>query len=435
MQNKRAFRVKAVLFDFDGTLTQPGAIDWVTLKTEIGCPIDRPVLEYLEHLDDAEKIRKAWAVLDAHEAEATAASGPNPGAAALVRQLRSQGLAVGIITRNSLNAVQRGLRNFADLSTADFNLIISRNTPVKHKPAPDGILYAARKLNVSPGEIMVVGDYLFDLQAGQRAGSVSVLLDEGHFPEAAEWVYDYRVERLEDVREILRLGRPLPAGKFPADLLKAYLEEFAFEDPSVIINPGIGEDTAAVDVAGEEVLVLKSDPITFATDAIGHYAVLINANDIATAGARPRWFLATLLFPVGSTPSDVWRLMGDLRDTCRRWQITLCGGHTEISDAVRRPVVAGMMAGTVARDKLIDKRDIRGGDRVLFTKAVAVEGTSIIAREFADRLLNLGVSEAEIETCQGFLEQVSILDEARLAAAVEGTVAMHDVTEGGLATA
>jgi hydrogenase maturation factor len=243
------------------------------------------------------------------------------------------------------------------------------------------------------------------------------------------------VEKLQEVTQILRMGRPLSAGKFPADLLQDYLKEFAFEDPSVIINPGIGEDTAAVDVNSEEVLVLKSDPITFATDAIGEYAVLINANDIATAGAQPRWLLATLLFPVDSTPSDVWQVMGDLRAACQRWNITLCGGHTEITDAVNRPVVAGMMAGSVAKENLLDKLNIREGDQILLTKAVAVEGTSIIAREFADRLLTLGVSEKEIETCQGFLDQVSILEEARLAAAVEGTVAMHDVTEGGVATA
>jgi len=435
MQYKEAFKIKAVLFDFDGTLTRPGAIDWQAIKTEIGCPVERPVLEFLENLEDAERIQRAWAILDTHEAEAAAASGPNAGAEALVRELRLGGMAVGIITRNSLKAVRHGLRNFENLSIADFNLIISRDTPVKHKPAPDGILYAARKFNVRPEEICVVGDYLFDLQAGRRAGSLTVLLDEDHFPEAPGWDYDFRIARLDELVQILRLGRPLPAGKFPADLLQEYLEEFAFEDPAVIINPGIGEDTAAVDVSREEVLVLKSDPITFATDAIGHYAVLINANDIATAGARPRWFLATLLFPVGSTPSGVWQVMGDLKAACQQGNITLCGGHTEITDAVARPVVAGMMAGTVERRKLIDKRNIREGDRVLFTKAVAVEGTSIIAREFADRLHALGVSESEIETCRGFLNQVSILEEARLASDVAGTVAMHDVTEGGLATA
>ena len=78
--------------------------------------------------------------------------------------------------------------------------------------------------------------------------------------------------------------------------------------------------------------------------------------------------------------------MHELESVCRRWSITLCGGHTEITDAVTRPVITGMLAGTVSKNHLIDKRNISPGDHVLLTKAVAVEGTAIIAREFSDRL-------------------------------------------------
>jgi len=183
------------------------------------------------------------------------------------------------------------------------------------------------------------------------------------------------------------------------------------------------------------VLVLKSDPITFATDSIGQYAVLINANDIATSGAQPRWLLTTLLFPSGVTPSEIQHVIDELKAFCRRWDITLCGGHTEITDAVTRPVVAGMMAGTVARKNLIDKRNVAPGDKVLLTKGVAVEGTAIIAREFGDRLEHLGLADSEVERCRQFLTNISILTEAKIAAKSTATSAMHDVTEGGLATA
>lgn len=246
---------------------------------------------------------------------------------------------------------------------------------------------------------------------------------------------DYTISNLGELKNIVRMGIPLPAGKFPNDLLKGILEKFASDDPSVIVSPGIGEDTAAVNVGGEEVLILKSDPITFATDAIGHYAVLVNANDIATSGAVPRWFLTTLLFPCGTTGSQICHVIYELQEVCSQWGITLCGGHTEITDAVTRPVVTGMLAGTVAKQNLIDKRNIRSGDRVLLTKGVAVEGTSIIAREFGDRLAELGMTKNEIETCKGFLSRISILEEARIASCSHGTSAMHDVTEGGVATA
>jgi len=221
----------------------------------------------------------------------------------------------------------------------------------------------------------------------------------------------------------------------PNRLLRDFLNQFIFDDPTVLINPGVGEDIAAVDVESNEVLVLKSDPITFATDSIGQYAVLVNANDIATSGAIPQWFLTTLFFPSGSTASQIRFVFDELKSFCRQWGITLCGGHTEITDAVTRPIIAGMMAGTVSKQALIDKRNMAKGDRVFLTKGVAVEGTAIIAREFAERLKKIGLAQKEIDQCRRFLDKISVITEAKIAAATKGTSAMHDVTEGGLATA
>jgi len=162
---------------------------------------------------------------------------------------------------------------------------------------------------------------------------------------------------------------------------------------------------------------------------------VVNANDMATSGAAPRWLLTTLLFPVGATPSEIGRTMQELGRTCRQLQITLCGGHTEITDAVSRPVITGTMAGTVPRSGLIDKKRVRPGDRVLLTKGVSVEGTAIVAREFGNRLIERGMSAVEVNRCKHFLSDISILPEAKIAAGFSGTSAMHDITEGGLATA
>jgi hydrogenase maturation factor len=163
--------------------------------------------------------------------------------------------------------------------------------------------------------------------------------------------------------------------------------------------------------------------------------VLVNANDIVTSGAEPRWLLTTMLLPCGITPAGIQSLVHELRDFCRQWHITLCGGHTEITDAVTRPVIVGMMAGTVRRSDLIEKCNVRPGDRLLLTKAVAVEGTAIIAREFHRRLREGGMTERDIDVCRDFLNRIAIIPEARIAARNAGTSAMHDVTEGGLATA
>jgi hydrogenase maturation factor len=131
----------------------------------------------------------------------------------------------------------------------------------------------------------------------------------------------------------------------------------------------------------------------------------------------------------------VRRIFVDLYHACTAWGITLCGGHTEITDAVSRPVVTGMMAGTIARNDLIRKRRMAPGDRVLVTKGVAVEGTAIIAAEFRDLLLEKGMSAADIDACNRFQTLISILPEARVAWTVGGVSALHDVTEGGIATA
>ena len=232
-------------------------------------------------------------------------------------------------------------------------------------------------------------------------------------------------------------SRPLPAGKLPNELLDRFLGALDCRDPSVLVGPRVGEDVAAVSLAGEDTLVLKSDPITFATDAVGYYAMVVNANDLVTCGARPRWMLATLLFPPGTSPGRVRQVMVELQQAASRFGVSLCGGHTEITDAVTRPVVVGQLAGTVSRSRFIDKRKMRAGDQILFTKGVAVEGTALIAREFAPRLLELGLGREEVEQCRRFLTEpgISILPEAEIAAGCKEVRALHDVTEGGVATA
>jgi hydrogenase expression/formation protein HypE len=431
----KSYRLKAVLFDFDGTLTRPGALDFPAIKEELGCPPDTPVLEFIRSLSDHRAQRAAFQRLNDFEMAAAADSRPNPGAEALIDWLKRRSVLTGIVTRNSRASVCRSLANFHTLRFEDFDLVISRDDTVAPKPSGDGIALAARRLGIAPDQILMVGDFVFDMEAGRAAGTRTALLDPRHDPALENVQCDFRIQCLEELTAIVRDGLPLAPGKLPNDLLQAYLKAFRMADPSVLIAPGVGEDIAAVDLDAADILVLKSDPITFATDAIGHYAVLVNANDIATAGAGPRWFLTTLLLPCGTVPSEVRKIMGELAAMCARWRIALCGGHTEITDAVRRPLVIGMMVGTVERNRLIEKKGMRQGDGVFITKAVAVEGTAVIAREFGERLLALGFNPADIEQGRRFLERIGIVEEARLAARDRLASAMHDVTEGGLATA
>ncbi|PKL35791.1 MAG: hypothetical protein CVV44_19890 [Spirochaetae bacterium HGW-Spirochaetae-1] len=432
---KKGYRVGAVLFDFDGTLTKPGHLDFPAIKREVGCPDSMPVLEFIEAMPDGDEKKHAMGILETHESEAAARSVPNDGARETLMLLRSLGIRTGIITRNSRKAVDTALGNFTGVDTATFDLIISRDTSVKPKPHEEGVVHAAKLLGISASDILVVGDYIFDIEAGNRAGSTTVFLTNGGEHRPDETDSHFIISNLGELENIVRMGLPLQSGKLPNDLLRLFLAEFKICDSSVIINPGIGEDCAAVDIEGEDILILKSDPITFTAESAGRYAVLVNANDIATSGAVPRWFLTTLLFPSGTTPSQIYEVIRDLFVIAESRHITLCGGHTEITDAVTRPIVSGMMAGLVARERLLEKKNMRSGDSIIMTKTAALEGTSILAREFAPELTEKGMSRGEIEEGLAYVGKISILEEAALAASFKGVRALHDVTEGGISTA
>ncbi|MBN2469054.1 MAG: HAD-IA family hydrolase [Deltaproteobacteria bacterium] len=436
MKTPRAsFSVKAVLFDFDGTLTAPGALDFSAIKQALGCPAHKPVLEFIESLTDYREQERAFFQLEHFEMSAAANAQPNRGAEELIQYLRAQDVRVGIISRNSRQAIHRSLQNFTGVTPSDFDVIIARDESINPKPSGDGILLAGERLGVTAADIVMVGDYIFDIQSGKDAGALTVFLTNRPEYDSLAIDSDYTISSLDELKGIIRLGLPLPPGKLPHDLLEVFLSECRCDDPSVLIGPGIGEDSAAVSIGPETVLTLTADPITFVTDAIAHYAVLINANDIATAGAIPRWFLASLLVPSGTTPSTIRQIMHELDTSCHQWGISLCGGHTEITDAVTRPLVSGMLVGTVPRHNLIDKRSMCRGDKVLLTKAVAVEGTAIIVREHGEQLRRLGMDDDELAECRRFISRIGILEEAALARDSKGVTALHDVTEGGLATA
>ena len=93
-------------------------------------------------------------------------------------------------------------------------------------------------------------------------------------------------------------SRILKNGKLPGPLLQDLINDLpqTAQDGRLLVGPALGEDVAHI-LFGENTLLAKTDPITFATDRIGWYAVNVNANDIAVAGGVPKWFLATLMMP------------------------------------------------------------------------------------------------------------------------------------------
>lgn len=229
----------------------------------------------------------------------------------------------------------------------------------------------------------------------------------------------------------------LPVGKLRADMLQALLDKAPVRDSRVIVGPRIGEDAAVIDM-GDRYLVATTDPITFTTDDLGWYALHVNANDLAVRGARPRWFLATLLLPEGATTGEsVEQIFAQLTEACDELEVSLVGGHTEITHGLPRAVIVGTMLGEVDRDKLVTTGGARVGDAVVLTKGVPLEGASVIAREKEAELLARGVPAAVIRRAKAFLRTpgISVLPEAEIACELATVHAMHDATEGGLATA
>jgi hydrogenase maturation factor len=229
---------------------------------------------------------------------------------------------------------------------------------------------------------------------------------------------------------------PFPVGKLPAELLRRILAQAPVSDRRVLLGPGIGLDCAVLDL-GETLLVLKSDPITFASEAIGWYAVQVNANDIATSGATPRWLMLTTLLPEGHTNEElVEKISQQVFSACRSLEISVIGGHTEITHGLDRPILAGTLIGEVTHSALVTPRGATPGDHILLTKGVPIEATAILAREFPERL-RPEMDEVEIQAAAAFLTDpgISVVREARTACRAGRVTAMHDPTEGGLAGA
>lgn len=228
----------------------------------------------------------------------------------------------------------------------------------------------------------------------------------------------------------------LPVGKLPPGILAGLLRRAPRLDERILLGPGIGLDCAIID-EGDRYLVIKSDPITFATEQIGWYAVQVNVNDIATSGGIPRWMLFTLLLPEQKTSLElVENIFNQVYLACEEMNVSVIGGHTEVTYGIDRPIINATLIGEVKRKKLVTPQGARPGDRVLLTKGVPIEATALIAREFPELVAEF-LTSAELAQAVGFLHQpgISVLREAQIATAAGEISAMHDPTEGGLKAA
>ena len=189
--------IRAVIFDLDGTITQP-YFDFGAIREEIGIGRDEgPVLEAMEQMT-AEQRQRAERILHDHEERALAASTLNPGARETLVELRRRSLPIGILTRNrKCNAQAIAARH-----GLHFDSVVGREDgPVK--PDAHGVLHLCRQFGVSPAETVLVGDYLHDLQCARAAGAVAVLIASHRQAEEFAPQADFIIDTLDEILGII----------------------------------------------------------------------------------------------------------------------------------------------------------------------------------------------------------------------------------------
>lgn len=231
------------------------------------------------------------------------------------------------------------------------------------------------------------------------------------------------------------IDETLPVGKLPFEVLGSLLATLTPADDSVVVGPGLGRDAAVIDVSGTH-LVIKNDPITFVSREAGVYLVNVNANDLACLGAEPKWLLVTALLPEGHTTlALVAEIFEQLRSTCAGLGISLIGGHTEITVGVTRPLLSGTLIGTAGPSGLLHPGGALQGDRLILARPAGIEGTALLALERADEL-RATLGDQAVKRAQHLLHDpgISILSIARTLLRSGVVTALHDPTEGGVAT-
>ncbi len=220
-------------------------------------------------------------------------------------------------------------------------------------------------------------------------------------------------------------------GKLPENVLKrSVLRQLDTKREEVLLGAGVGEDCAVIALAEDEVFVVSTDPVTGTTKDAGMLAVQVTVNDLASAGAEPVALLVSALLPEVTEEEEIRGLVRQMEDTCARLNVQIAGGHTEITDAVNRPILTVTGIGKAKRDGVLKTGGARPGQDVVVSKWIGLEGTSILAKE-KEALLKTRLPSRLIEEAKGFDRFLSILPEAVIAQR-SGVTAMHDITEGGI---
>lgn len=225
---------------------------------------------------------------------------------------------------------------------------------------------------------------------------------------------------------------PLPTGKVsPYELVKLVFPHLKLDDDRILVGPELGLDAAVIELP-DRVLVLSSDPITGALQDPAWLSVHVNANDVATMGATPQWYLANFFLPEEAGKRVVEELTKRASVACEELGISLVGGHTEVTPGLDRALISGAIIGEAPKDRWVSAGGAKPGDRIILTKGVAIEGTFILASDREEELVE-ALGRELVERAKEFKQKLSVVKGALTAIESGGVNAMHDPTEGGLA--
>jgi len=221
-------------------------------------------------------------------------------------------------------------------------------------------------------------------------------------------------------------------GKVPPEILQSIVfSKLGRTDPDVLLGPELGEDAAVMKI-GNQVVVAATDPITGSVEDVGWLAVHVNANDIATFGVSPRWFLASIMLPSGYTTDQLSKIMYQIDNAAKELGIAVTGGHSEITECITQPIIAGFMMGTAPAGEYVTSSGAKAGDSLIVTKTAGIEGTSILATE-GRSYLTKKLGEDIVREGQQLRNSISVVTDGVTAFGTGFIHAMHDPTEGGLA--
>lgn len=215
-----------------------------------------------------------------------------------------------------------------------------------------------------------------------------------------------------------------------AVLNRSVLSVITHRREEVVKTGATGEDCSMIKDGEDGYIVMSTDPVTGAKEGAGKLAVDVTVNDIASSGAEPVGVMLSILLPPGFSEKKLKALMEDAEAAAAASGVEILGGHTEVTSAVNQVIITATGIGRTDKTRMTPTSGSKPGDDVVLTKWIALEGSSILAKERRELLLTR-LPEELLDRAAAFDKYMSVLPEARIAVKY-GAHAMHDVTEGGV---